>query len=89
MTEVGFFSSARHEFIAIPCRTLITLYGAATKKQRKNYRAIPAGTEGIARQRVTEGEAEVVYFLCVFVVDGQRLWTRCAPTTIELRRSRG
>ena len=66
------------------CRSRIKLYGGTAKQQRRNFLPVPLGSVGLVRQRITVGDTGTEYFLCVFWIDGRRLWVRCAVDTVEL-----
>ena len=72
------------EYLLRRCQTRVRLYGGTSKIQSRGFVEIPVGTKGIARQRITDGETGVQYFLCTFRVGPQKLWTRCALDMIDL-----
>lgn len=72
------------EFVDSPCCTRRKLYGGIFKNQRQHFQEIPLGTLGTARQRITEGETGIEYYLCTFRLGSQRLWVRCPAAAIEL-----
>ncbi len=85
LTYMDWLVQDRMEFLDRPCLTRSVVYGGTAKNQRRGLQLIPAGTEGVARVRVTDGATGTQHVLCTFEVGTTKLWARCAPSTIMIQ----